>query len=365
MKERGNALLRWVDRYFGIPLVFLFGCFKRRKPLPDLKTIHSIAILQTAGIGDTVLLIPVLQDLRAHFPEAKLLLFTGKSNYEMARLIPGINVIALPVTRPFSALRIIRRHAFDLWVDTGQWARLNAVFSFFSRSRFKIGFKTAFQYRHSVYDHAVLHRSDVHECDNFKSLLFVLGIFSSSLPKLALPLVVSQPKLIVLHLHAGGSRHYLKEWPVENWVQLIDILTAQGFEVALTGSARDASSLFSVKAACKEKERIQIPAGLYNFSETAKLLKEAGAVISIDTGIMHVAAALGCPLVALHGPTSPARWGAIGPNVEVVAPLKVYRTCIHLGFESTCRENRCMQMIQVPQVLRALDKLLKGSPCAP
>lgn len=354
MRERGNPVLRFLDRYCGIPLIWLLGKLKKKR---KLGASNALGILVSAGIGDTVLLSAILQDLKGR----NVVLFTGRTNYEMARMLSDVQVVMLPIMRPWSAISEIRRHKFDVWIDTNPWPRINALLTFFSRSFFKIGFKRRGEYRHYVYDHAVEHLSSRHELDNLRALIRVLGIKGNHCPALPLDTQERSQKLIALHLFAGGSRAYLKEWPDKNWIDLIDALSLQGYYFVLTGAAKDEERLLTIRAQCKEPDRIEVTAGKFSLQETTFLLKRVGATVSVDTGIMHLAAAVGSPLVSLHGPTSPNRWGAIGDSVIALQWKKPYTPCIQLGFESTCNSNPCMQGIEVSSVLSALSTLLKTS----
>ncbi|MES2344399.1 MAG: glycosyltransferase family 9 protein [Chlamydiota bacterium] len=354
MKERGNPVLRWLDRFVGIPLIFILGCLKKKK---ELKEQDRIGILLMGGIGDTVLLTALLQDLQGK----TITLFTSKSNAEMARLIPGIEVIPLSVFLPYCSTRKIRKTSFDVFIDANPWPRINALFSFFAKAQFKIGFKTKREHRHYVYDHVVEHSTECHELDNLRSLLKVLNIETKHNPHVPIDDEIKSSDKIALHLYAGGSRAYLKEWSEKNWIDLIDSLIKKGFSLILTGSPSDQERLNKVRSKCTSQEKIDIAAGKLSLHETARLLKTVHATISIDTGIMHLAAAVGCPLICLHGPTPPKRWGAIGNNVIALQWKKDYTPCIHLGFESTCASNHCMQGIEISDVLSALSTLNKTS----
>jgi heptosyltransferase I len=351
MRERGNAVLRFLDRYWGIPLIWFLGKLKKKQ---KLGASNRLGILVSAGIGDTVLLSAILQDLKGR----EIILFTGKANYEMARMLPEAQVVVLPITRPWAAIAEIRRHVFDVWIDANPWPRINALLTFFSRSSFKIGFERRGQYRHYIYDHAVEHLNSRHELDNLRALIHILGIKGKHRPFISMKGEKRLQELILLHLFAGGSRAYLKEWPDKNWIDLIDTLSSQGYCFVLTGSAKDEERLLAIQARCKEPERIEVAAGKISLQETAFLLKRVGATVSVDTGIMHLAAAVGSPLVSLHGPTSPSRWGAIGDSIIALQWEKPYTPCIQLGFESTCDSNPCMQGIKVSSVLSALSTLL-------
>ena len=347
MKERASARLRLLDRYLGIPLVFFLSLFKRKR---SLQKQEKIAVLVTAGIGDTVLLTAILQDLEGK----EITLFTGQANAEMGRMIPGVQVVALPITSPLKALRLIRKERFDVWIDANPWPRINALFSFFSKSSFTIGFKTSNQYRHPVYDYAISHLANRHELENLRALLIPLAIEPKHQPFLRTKKQKREEKLIMLHPYAGGSRAELKEWPEPQWIALIEALMSKGYRIILSGGPGDTSRLNALRRRCPFSEKIALTAGKLSLLQTAELLGRISRLVSVDTGVMHMAAALGCPVIALHGPTSPHRWGGIGKNVIALQQDFPYTPCIHLGFEAVCNSNTCMKNITLEAVLSAL-----------
>jgi heptosyltransferase-3 len=194
----------------------------------------------------------------------------------------------------------------------------------------------------------------LHELDNFRALTRLLRIECYHLPELDFEGRLQKKKRVSIHICPGGSRAYLKRWPLENWDEIISYVTDLGYEVVLTGSVRDRSLLERWDS---WKKVINL-AGL-SLSGTAEELLSSTVVLSVDTGIMHLAAILGCPLIALHGPTSPKRWGALGKNVCALSPKMNYTPCLSLGFEKRCHKNRCMQAITVNDVKMALEKVLK------
>lgn len=365
-EERGNATLRFLDKYVGIPMVVLLGLFRRKRPHFNATTLHNAAFLHTAAIGDTILLSAVVNDFKTAFPAATLTLFTGASNYQTAQLIAGIDrLIKLPVSNPLLSIRTIRNAgAFDLWLDFGSWPRINALLSYFSRSALRVGFRTPGQYRHSVYDVETPHSDQSHELENYRRLLQPLAIPCNSFPKLDLPTRALVPNQIVIHMFPGGHRAYLKEWPEENWRGLIAHLTAKGYEVVLTGTGKDREKALSVARLVPGNHLLKVVAGETDMKQTAELLQTARLVISVNTGIMHLAAALGCNLVALHGPTSQLRWGPLNTNALSVQSPHSCSPCLNLGFEYRCHEGACMAAISVEEVMAKVNLLLEstGSP---
>ncbi len=99
---------------------------------------------------------------------------------------------------------------------------------------------------------------------------------------------------------------------------------------------------------------------------TAEVLRQATITISVNTGVMHLAAALGAPLVSLQGPTSTLRWGAVARPGRLVSlsSQRACAPCLHLGFEYACQDNSCMHDIRVAAVLDAVDSLFTKEPKA-
>ncbi|SNR60746.1 glycosyltransferase family 9 protein [Desulfurobacterium atlanticum] len=360
--ERGSKLLKFLDRYFGIPVIFTLGFFNRKRKRPQL--IEKIALLKTAAIGDTVLLSAIIRGINESMPQAKITLFTGSSNYEIAKIIAeaffNVNVIKLPIKNPFNAISIIKQYEFDAWLDFGPWPRLNALFSYFANAKFKVGFKTKNQYRHYIYDTAVEHSDKIHELFNYKNILKQINIEDSNFPQIKVDTNVKKDKkLIVIHMFPGGSRSYLKEWPETYWIQLIDYLTSKGYLITLTGAKVDRNRALHIYNLCKRKDFVNVVAGELSLKDVILLLRKSFLVISVNTGIMHLASALNCNLVALHGPTSSKRWGPLNENsVAIQSPLKC-SPCLNLGFEYGCNKNKCMESISVDTVLDAVRKFLR------
>jgi ADP-heptose:LPS heptosyltransferase len=359
--ERGNRLLKFIDRYAGIPIVAVLGLVKGRRKAAVDKDISTAAFLQTAAIGDTILSSAIVQDLRIAFPESRVTFFTGASNYDIARMLPGIDrVVKLPIANPLEAIRLIRScGAFDVWIDLGPWPRLNAIYSFFARSALSVGFRTPNQYRHALYDIAIPHSSQRHEIDNYRALLQSVGISSTtSFPSVAVDAVMPMPNNVVMHLFPGGSRFFLKEWPDNRWIEVIDQVTGKGMTVSLTGTASNRERALALKAHVRDGDKVDVVAGSCSLRDVARLLAASRLTISVDTGIMHLASALRCNLISLHGPTSPKRWGPLNDNAIALSSTRPCVPCLSLGFESDCSRAACMEDITVDQVLSAVGKFL-------
>jgi heptosyltransferase I len=149
---------------------------------------------------------------------------------------------------------------------------------------------------------------------------------------------------------------------VGRWVALAEDLAIDRYDVVFTAAVDQRELNNSVINAVNPalRSRMRNAAGL-SLRETLRLLARADLVVSVDTGVMHMAAALGVSLVALHGPSSPRRWGPIGEKAIVVEARTSGCGFLSLGFEKARGSPRCMNAISYRTVKSVCDALL-GKP---
>jgi ADP-heptose:LPS heptosyltransferase len=278
----------------------------------------------------------------------------------------------VPLTRPLRALRAIRSVPVDVMIDIGQWPRWYAVLCALSRSAFTIGFATPGQGRHYAYDAAAPHGREVHEIANFQRLLAPLGVPARP-PAAALkpvaappPAIAARAPYVVVHPWASGFRYLSREWPLPCWTALIARLGARGLAVLVSGGPADQRKSAALVEACGPGAGVISIAGELSLPELAAVLRGASAVVAVNTGVMHLAALLDAPLVALHGPTSRRRWGPVGARSVALAPADA-SGCefLHLGFEYPDGPVDCMQRIAVDAVFDAvLAAMTQAEPSA-
>src|SRR5205085_6461142 len=167
------------------------------------------------------------------------------------------------------------------------------------------------------------------------------------------------PPFVVFHLWPGGYRSELKEWPAESWRELAARLVERGYSIVLTGAPADAERTERFVRSCNGSSgRVENAAGRYALSELVELLRRASCVVSVNTGIMHLAAASGAPTVALNGPTSETRWGPVGERARSVNADLPGCGYLNLGFEYDRGRTDCMRAISVDRVADAVFDLL-------
>jgi len=144
-----------------------------------------------------------------------------------------------------------------------------------------------------------------------------------------------------------------KLWSNQKFAQLADSLIEQySCGIVFTGSLNDRSAIDNIIS--KMKGRAVNLAGETTLKVLAALYSKVQMVVSTDTGPMHMAAAVGAPVVALFGPTAPWRTGPYGAGHHIVRAELECAPC----FKRQCETTDCMHQISVAQVLEAASKVI-------
>lgn len=360
MRERGNIWARRLDYWCGIPLAYACGCLRRVARLPYLKRPHNthpprkerVALLCLGAIGDVLLLSALVRGLHEQCPHCHLTLITSTANAAAVPLLEGIDAHAAFNATNFMGLMgmagFLRRGNFDILLDSSQWARAGAVISALSGAQVTVGFATPGQYRGNAYTICVPHSARIHETENFLNLGRALWPTLQGTPALApprspsatasaaLPAFVQDGAYIVLHMWASGLRKEIKEWPAAYWAELCQRLTDAGYAVILSGANADApatQAFMNTYFADAKHDRLVSLAGKTRLNTLHWIVSRARAVVSVNTGVMHLAALAGAPTLGLHGATNPVRWRPVGPKTCALLPRQGAMAYLNLGFE--------------------------------
>ncbi len=159
-------------------------------------------------------------------------------------------------------------------------------------------------------------------------------------------------KYIVFHPSGNWD---LKRWPQASWVALGNQLRTQfGLTVVITGGDGDINLCQSI---AKEIQGAKVLAGQTRLGESLVIFRKSVAVISGDSGPLHMANSVGAAVIGLFGPTSPAITGVkgVGPSVMIFHQVGCnHQPCYHLD----CRNNVCMTTINIEDVCRELEQFI-------
>ena len=162
--------------------------------------------------------------------------------------------------------------------------------------------------------------------------------------------------LIVMHPEAGRRGEPRRRWPLEHYVVLADKLSAHyNARIVLTGAPNEVavSEWINERAQC---ETVCL-AGQTQVNQLAALFAHADLVISGNCGPMHLAAAAGTPVIAIHGPTNSDQWGPWTEKSTCLEATLPCSPCLNLGFEYACQvlpdgTSPCMHTVCVEDVLK-------------
>ena len=337
---------------------------KAGRPREWPENIQRIGLICSPALGDTLLFSAVAQDVQRQYPHSELIHFCMKQNLAAAEMIPWqARHVILDLTEPAECIRQLRSERIDLLLDFTSWQRLTAFYSLMSGARYTVGFQTAGQRRSRGYDLAVEHRADRHEVDNFRALLRSLNIPVAFSPAVSLSPLTEEAfpghnDLVIFHPWASGTRSWLREWPEEFWIAVAKKIQAADTLFVVTGAPSDMVRaepfVERLRAAGIEASTF---AGTKGFNPLAHLLKRARVVVSVNTGVMHLAAVVGARTVSINGPNRNGRWGPIGPQAIGVEAQGSGCGFLHLGFEFDGRPSDCMERITPEMVVTAVKKI--------
>ncbi len=330
---------------------------------------RNILVIKLRYIGDVLLATPVLESLRAAWPQARLTMAVNRGTEAVLAHNPHVNetmvVERMGLGGELDRLRQLRRRRFDCVIDLSDSDRA-AVMTMMTGAPTRIGFNWEHRWRGLAYTSVVeAAYGAMHMVDYNLAALAPLGISSEQVrpslrtgpdDELAADRLVYEGGLtgvpwVMIH---PGARYWFKAWPAERFAALIDRLGQEEIAVGLVGDRRDHEVVEHIRGLTKRRPVSFV--GRTSLLELAALMRRCALFIGNDAGPMHMAAAVGTPVVALFGPSDPAVWGPYSSWATAIYKGLDCRACFH----PTCRRGieNCMQQVAVDEVLKAVKKYL-------
>jgi lipopolysaccharide heptosyltransferase II len=353
----------------------------RRAPRPT-EPPERVLLLRLERIGDLLMVMDAIAAARAAWPAAQIDLAVGSWNMPIARLIPGlhhIDQVDVPwLAREGTGLSwpgllnqagIWRSREYDLVVNFEPDIRSNLLVwrtGAPQRAGYWTGGGGAFLTDALAYD------PESHVSTNARNLIRHLaggehpGLVTPRLMPDAAAMAAADAVLAefphghrLIGLHVSGGRES-KQWHLARFAEVGRAMSEGGSTLVLTGSAADRGMVDQVKRALGDR-RVVDAAGVLNLPATAALLARLDVLITGDTGPMHLAAAVGTPVVALFGPSDPRRYGPLAAEQRVVRVQIHCSPCGQVRLPpERCRGHvpDCMDGITVEAVVEAARGLL-------
>jgi heptosyltransferase I len=342
--------------------------------LPILSTLHHgrILLIKPSSLGDIVHTLPVVSAIKAQWPGVHLTWVVKRRWAELVRRVDGVDRVwpvddgAVNWVKQGWALRAER---FDLAVDLQGLFRSGAV-AWLSGVPLRIGFANGREGSPWFYTTRVpVPVLEMHAVDRYLLVAGAMGARLQGSPQFRFNVLDEDLAIVRNILSEKGisfdqpwvamnvsARWPTKRWPLSSFAAVLDRLHGEGRgPVVVIGSAEDRCDVEALRAVTTTPF-IDL-AGAVPLGCLPALLSKAAAMITNDSGPMHIAAAVGIPVVALFGPTSEVRTGPYGAGHRVLTSSVPCRPC----FSRVCRhapELECLRALTPEEVAGAVRHLL-------
>lgn len=362
------------------------GWLSRRPPVAP--HVRRVLLLRLERIGDLLMVVEAIGDARAAWPDAEIDLIVGSWNEGLARLVPGVTcveTIDVPwlargsqgATWPalVSRARSWQSRKYDVAINFEPDIRSNFL-AWLSGARRRYGYWSGGggAFLTDVFEY----QPASHVADNARAIVASAAgrkppvvLVATSSPRLVVPADVQAranaslgpTRRPLIGVHASGGRES-KQWHLDRFAAVArDLMTSRGATIVLTGTASDRPLVDAIKRGLPSQGVLDL-AGDMDVPTLAGVLARLDLFVSSDTGPMHLAAAVGTPVVALFGPASPARYGPRGHLEQIVRVDLPCSPCGRVRLPpERCRGHvpDCMDGITVDAVVRAANVLLDSA----
>ena len=328
-----------------------------------LADVRRILVIRPGGLGDMILALPVVRAIAEAYPDAELDLVSESRNVSV---VPSDSISGKRYCydrHPFQLLRALRARRYDVVVDLEQFHHFSAIFSWLTGAHTRVGFRINPR-RNNLYTHLVDYDLEGFEGHEFMRVLGPLGIQDAGYE---LEGVLSVPKALAgaeemrtVAICTGSSTRH-KRWERERMVQLIQaVVQDRNFRVVLVGSRpeRQEADWIVQEVGQQEPGRVENHVGEGGLDSVAAMLAGADCFIGCDSGLAHMAVAVGTPTVVLFGPSDERKWGHQSGPHQVVRESLSCSPCAMFGYYKRCQTLACMKQISVDDVLRAVDRVM-------
>jgi lipopolysaccharide heptosyltransferase I len=314
-----------------------------------------ILIVKPSSLGDVVHALPTVNLIRRRFPQAHISWLINNTLASLLSRSPIIDELILFERHRFGSLTqlpqfgkflgTLGRRQFDVALDLQGLLR-SGVMTWATRAGRRIGLSDAREGAGCFYTE-IVSVPRAHAVDRYLLAARHLGCDTTPVEfPLGVSESVAREGLIAV---SPSARWATKLWGGDKFAELIRCLPRE--RVVLTGSAAERELANQIAQGCRNL------AGQTDLFQLAELYRRCCVVITNDSGPMHLAAAVGTPVVAIFGPTDPALTGPYGSQHVVLRAGIACSPC----FKDYCANRvqmECMKLVSVEPVLEAAKKFL-------
>ena len=332
---------------------------------------NRILVVAPNWIGDALFTTSALRRIKEQYPHRECFVLAVPRAAEVFQRNPDVAKILIN-EEEFRSFW----YFFALIQKLGKWdfdavfllhrSRSRALCAFLAGIPLRIGYNT--KGRGIFLTHPVRSgQRDMHRIEGLNHLLNEIGIPGKVPSPVFFVSEAARTKTKVLLANFLGGEKYAilnpggnwlpKRWPLERFAQLADLLKVRmGLRTLITGSASDRVLAEEIRRMASASTPIISLAGQTTLDELGAAIQGSEMFISNDSGPLHLAAALGTPVIGLFGPTSAKITGPVGDGKIVVLQKDIGLPVPNP--DPACRDMRYMEAIAVEEVFAAAEKIL-------
>lgn len=349
------------------------------------RVFHRILIIKPSSLGDVIHALPVLHGLRERYPKAAISWLIGKPFAPLIERHPELDDVILFDRARYSRFgrsirattafvdfaRVLRRRDFDLVIDLQGLFR-SGLLAFVTGAAVRIGFASARELAWAFYNHRLRTPDpNLHAADKNYLVSRVLG-FDAVAMRFDLAVTEDErtrAKEILSTAGLGSTDRFVSVWPGARWET--KRWAAQRFAETIGRLHREHDLRAVLMGDPNERElctRIAaesgvspiVLAGATGIREAVAVTERSAVVVAHDSAPVHIAAALGRPLVAVCGPTNPARTGPYAARDSVIQADLPCVPCYLKRLACCPYDHQCMKDVTVDIVVRAVRAAERG-----
>jgi heptosyltransferase-2 len=338
--------------------------------LPKPTQPQSILIIPLRYIGDTILTVPLIRNIRQHFPQAQIDVLASRVSAPLLEPCPYLNRVLIEPKSSLERLKLLKQNHYDAVFLLRKSASMAALCQIagiphrigYDKQRFPWGYKRWGWFLSHLAKYPSL-KTDIPQSVTHLGLLTAFGLstnddflelWNTPADESQIDALLSEhaisPQSPLAVLHAASASHG-KQIELSKFASSLQALHAAGYRILTTGTAGDYAGYLALS------QEADVPlinlAGKTTLRETVALYRRTQLLLTVDSSPIHLGAATGVPhIVGVFGPTNERQWGPHHTQVQF-QPVFMDLPC-RPCYAKVCAHNNCRTQLTGEQIAAAV-----------